>query len=95
MASINLAAHVANKEIKWQRLEESVRLSVRQLDNLVDINLLPIPEAVKSDKENRAIGLGVMGLSDVLEQFGMAYDSPHAWDLPSSALSSGELLPVI
>ncbi len=80
LASINLAAHVSNKEIKWQRLEESTRLAVRQLDNLVDINQLPIPEAVKSDKENRAIGLGVMGLSDVLEQFGMAYDSPHAWD---------------
>ena len=80
LASVNLAAHVGNKEIKWQRLEETVRLSVRQLDNLIDINLLPVPEAAKSDRENRAIGLGVMGLSDVLEQFGMAYDSPHAWD---------------
>lgn len=80
LASINLAAHVSNKEIKWQRLEESVRLAVRQLDNLVDINTLPIPEAIKSDKENRALGLGLMGLSDVLEQFGMSYDSPHAWD---------------
>lgn len=80
LASINLSAHVSNKEIKWQRLEESVRLAVRQLDNLIDINKLPIPEAIKSDRENRAIGLGVMGLSDVLEQFGMSYDSPHAWD---------------
>ncbi len=80
LASINLAAHVSNKEIKWQRLEESTRLAVRQLDNLVDINILPIPEAIKSDHENRAIGLGVMGLADVLEQFGMSYDSPHAWD---------------
>jgi len=80
LASINLAAHISEKEVKWQRLEESVRLAVRQLDNLIDINQLPIPEAVRSDKENRAIGLGVMGLSDVLEQFGMSYDSPHAWD---------------
>ena len=80
LASINLAAHVSNKEIKWQRLEESTRLAVRQLDNIIDINQLPVPEATKSDRENRAIGLGVMGLSDVLEQFGMAYDSPHAWD---------------
>jgi ribonucleoside-diphosphate reductase alpha chain len=80
LASINLAAHISNKEVRWQKLEESVRLSIRQLDNLIDINQLPIPEAIKSDKENRAIGLGVMGLSDVLEQFGMSYDSPHAWD---------------
>ncbi len=80
LASINIAAHIVSKEMRWQRLEESVRLAVRQLDNLVDINQLSIPEATKSDQENRALGLGVMGFSDVLEQFGMSYDSPHAWD---------------
>jgi hypothetical protein len=62
------------------KLEESVRMAVRQLDNLIDINKLPIPEAEKSDKENRAIGLGVMGFSDTIEQLGMSYDSEHAWD---------------
>jgi ribonucleoside-diphosphate reductase alpha chain len=81
LASLNLAAHVSNKEINWNRLEESIRLAIRQLDNLIDINELPVPEATKSDRENRAIGLGVMGLADTLEKLGMSYDSPHAWDL--------------
>jgi ribonucleoside-diphosphate reductase alpha chain len=80
LASLNLAAHVRNKEIHWGRLEESVRLAIRQLDNLIDINVLPIPEAAKSDKENRAIGLGVMGFADTIEQLGMSYDSEHAWN---------------
>ncbi len=80
LASLNLAAHISNKEIQWAKLEESVRLAVRQLDNLIDINELPIPEAAKSDKENRAIGLGIMGFSDTIEQLGMAYDGEHAWD---------------
>lgn len=80
LASLNLAPHIQNKEVNWGKLEESVRLAIRQLDNLIDINTLPIAEAIKSDKENRAVGLGVMGLSDVLEQLGMSYDSPHAWD---------------
>ena len=80
LISVNLAAHVYHKEINWNKLEESVRLAIRQLDNLIDINTLPIPEAVKSDKENRAVGLGVMGFADVIEQLGMAYDTPHAWD---------------
>lgn len=80
LASLNLAPHIHNKEVNWSKLEDTVRVAVRQLDNLIDINQLPIPEAVKSDKENRAIGLGVMGLADVLEQLGMSYDSPHAWD---------------
>ncbi len=80
LASLNLSAHIKNKEVNWSRLEESVRLAIRQLDNLIDINVLPIPEAAKSDKENRAVGLGVMGFSDTIEQLGMSYDSPHAWD---------------
>ena len=80
LASLNLVAHIQNKEVQWTKLEESVRLAVRQLDNLIDINLLPIAEARKSDKENRAIGLGVMGFSDAIEQLGMSYDTEHAWD---------------
>jgi ribonucleoside-diphosphate reductase alpha chain len=80
LASLNLAAHVKDKEVNWSRLEESVRLAIRQLDNLIDINVLPIKEAAKSDKENRAIGMGVMGFADTIERLGMAYDSEHAWD---------------
>lgn len=80
LCSLNLAAHVREKEINWQKLEESVRLAVRQLDNLIDINKLPVPEAEKSDKENRAVGLGVMGLADVFERLGLAYDSEPAYN---------------
>jgi ribonucleoside-diphosphate reductase alpha chain len=80
LISVNLAGHIHNKEVNWSKLEESVRLAVRQLDNLIDINKLPIPEAVKSDKDNRAIGLGVMGFADAIEQLGMSYDAEHAWD---------------
>ncbi len=80
LASLNLAVHVVNKEVLWGQLESSVRLAIRQLDNLIDINVLPVPEAVKSDKENRAIGLGVMGLADALEKMGLAYDSDPAYD---------------
>jgi ribonucleoside-diphosphate reductase alpha chain len=80
LASINLAAHINKKEVDWRKLEESVRLAVRQLDNLIDINVAPIPEAEKSNVENRAMGLGVMGFSDTIEQLGMAYDSEGAYD---------------
>ncbi len=80
LISVNIVAHINNKEVNWGRLEESVRLAVRQLDNLVDINELPLPEANRSDKENRAIGLGVMGFADAVERLGLSYDSPHAWD---------------
>ncbi|MDO8620402.1 MAG: ribonucleoside-diphosphate reductase subunit alpha [bacterium] len=80
LASINLATHVHNKEINWSKLESSVRFALRQLDNLIDINVLPVKEAEAGDKENRAIGLGVMGFTDTLEKLGIAYDSDFAAD---------------
>ncbi|HZS42720.1 MAG TPA: ribonucleoside-diphosphate reductase subunit alpha [Candidatus Paceibacterota bacterium] len=80
LASLNLAVHVINKEVNWGKLEESVRLAIRQLDNLIDINVLPVAEAERADKENRAVGLGVMGFADALEKMGLAYDSQPAYD---------------
>ncbi|MBX4181476.1 ribonucleoside-diphosphate reductase subunit alpha [Candidatus Parcubacteria bacterium] len=80
LASVNLAKHVNNKEVNWQKLEETVRIAVRFLDNLVDINTLTLAEARKSDSENRAVGLGVMGVADVFEKLGLPYDSIHAYN---------------
>jgi ribonucleoside-diphosphate reductase alpha chain len=81
LISINLAKHIVSKQIDWHRLEESTRLSIRQLDNLIDVNKLPIPEAIKADAENRAVGLGLMGLSDSIEQLGLSYEDEAAHDL--------------
>ncbi|MCX6723407.1 MAG: ribonucleoside-diphosphate reductase subunit alpha, partial [Candidatus Staskawiczbacteria bacterium] len=81
LASINIAAHIENNKINWKQLEETTRLSIRQLDNLIDINLLPIPEAVKSDKENRAIGLGVMGFSEAVELMKLGYEDEATFEL--------------
>jgi len=80
LASINVSGHIEGKQINWSKLEETVRLAVRHLDNLIDINKLSIAEAVKSDHDNRAVGLGVMGFADALEQLSMSYESAHAWD---------------
>jgi ribonucleoside-diphosphate reductase alpha chain len=80
LASLNIAGHIEGKQINWGKLEETVRTAVRHLDNLIDINILPIEEASRSDQDNRAVGLGIMGFSDALEQLSMSYESPHAWD---------------
>jgi ribonucleoside-diphosphate reductase alpha chain len=81
LASINLARHLQDKAIAWDLLQDSVRLAIRQLDNLVDINEPPIPEAINFDRANRAVGLGIMGLSDAFEQMGLAYESEEAFQL--------------
>lgn len=87
LLSINLSRHLAaNKEVNWDQLKESVRTGIRQLDNLVDVNEPPISEAGNSDRRNRAIGLGVMGLSDMLEQLELAYDNPQSYELADRIL---------
>jgi ribonucleotide reductase alpha subunit len=60
--------------------KKPVRTAIRHLDNLIDINILAYRRSARSDQENRAVGLGVMGFSDALEQLSMSYESPHAWD---------------
>ena len=80
LISVNLARHIVSGQLDWHRLEESVRLATRQLDNLIDINKLPIQEARHADIENRAVGLGLMGFADAIEQLGHSYEDNEAYD---------------
>ncbi len=82
LVSINLSAHLGDdKSWDWDRLSASTRSAVRQLDNLCDITNTPIPEAMNSNLQNRALGLGVMGFTDVIEKLGYSYESEEAYDL--------------
>lgn len=82
LISINLSAHLNESgEWDWDRLKASARTAVRQLDNLVDITKTPIPEAMHSNNQTRAIGIGVMGFTDVLERLKLSYESDEAYDL--------------
>jgi ribonucleoside-diphosphate reductase alpha chain len=85
LASINLSRHVTGRRqhalIDWDRLAESARLAVRQLDNLIDITISSVPESERSNELNRALGLGVMGFTDIVERFGYSYESQEAYDL--------------
>jgi ribonucleoside-diphosphate reductase alpha chain len=82
LVSINLSAHLnEDKTWDWERLEASTRSAIRQLDNLCDITNTPIPEAMHSNLQNRALGLGVMGFTDVIEKLGFSYESEEAYDL--------------
>lgn len=81
LVSINLSRHLNGNEWDWRRLEDSVRSAIRQLDNLIDITKLSVPEAMHANKQTRALGLGVMGFTDVLERLRLAYDSEEAYVL--------------
>ncbi len=93
LVSINISRHLldaatpssasgtAGLSIDFAKIEESARLAVRQLDNLIDITRSSVKEADFSNHQNRAVGLGVMGFTDVIERLGYSYESEEAYDL--------------
>jgi ribonucleoside-diphosphate reductase alpha chain len=82
LASINLSQHLDDAgQLDFGKIEASARLAVRQLDNLIDITRSSVKEADFSNEQNRAVGLGVMGFTDVIEKLGISYESEEAYDL--------------
>lgn len=85
LGSINLSNLVKRKadgqyEFDWQRYEEAIRKTTRFLDNVIDVNNYPIPEIDQASKESRRIGLGVMGVADLLFKLRIPYNSQEGYE---------------
>lgn len=86
LGSINLAKFVKNNEIDWDSLENTIKIAVRFLDNVIEMNNYPIPQIDKMTKHNRKIGLGIMGWADMLVMLSIAYDSQEAINLAEKVM---------
>jgi ribonucleoside-diphosphate reductase alpha chain len=78
LGSVNLAAHVTPLGIDHEKLRETVSIAMRMLDNVIDLNHYPIPEARNSNLRHRPVGLGLMGFQDALWELGIGYASEEA-----------------
>ncbi len=81
LGSINLAKHVTADGFDFGKLEETVRIAVKFLDRVVDINFYPTGAAAESNRRWRPVGLGVMGLQDVFFTLRLSFDGPQAREL--------------
>lgn len=81
LGSLNLSNFFAPKkkdQFDWERFKRILQIAVRFLDNVIEVNRYPLPEIEQTTKGNRRIGLGVMGLADLLIKMKIKYDSQKA-----------------
>ena len=78
LGSVNLKEHVRDGKLDLDKLAITVKTAVRMLDNVIDINYYPTPEAERSNQRHRPIGLGIMGFQDALHALELCYASDAA-----------------
>lgn len=82
LGSLDISKFVSKKtnEIDWKLYEKAIRLSVRLLDSVIDVNSFPTPEIEDVSKKSRQIGLGIMGVANYYMLREIAYGSQVALD---------------
>ena len=89
LGSVNLAQHLApNGAVDWEKLGQSVTTSTRFLDNVVDANAYvpAVPGLEIAGLRARRIGLGIMGLGDMMYHVGVRYGSPEAQEFAAQVM---------
>ena len=89
LGSVILETHLKpDGSLDHAKLRETIRMAVRALDNVIDINFYPTPSAKTSNLRHRPIGLGVMGLAHALYLRGHAFASPEAVEFNDEAMEA-------
>ena len=85
LGSINLVQMIKDgtdgPRVDWEKLGRTVRLAVRFLDNVIEVNHYPLPQIEQVSLGNRKVSLGVMGFAHFLILMGVSYDSEEGVQL--------------
>ncbi len=81
LGSVNLANFIKDDDVDYDRLKSIVHIATTFLDNVIDCNRFPIKEIEEMTLKTRKIGLGIMGMHDMLIQLGVAYGSEEGREL--------------
>ncbi len=89
LGSVLLDSHLkSDGSLDHDKLRATIRMAVRALDNVIDINFYPTAAAKTSNSRHRPIGLGVMGLAHALYLRGHAFASSEAVEFNDEAMEA-------
>ena len=86
LASLVLPRFVKNEKIDWETLREVIFVGTRFLDDVLTVNNYPLPQIAEMCSNLRRLGLGIMGLHDMLLMCGMKYNSPEGLELVDAVM---------
>jgi ribonucleoside-diphosphate reductase alpha chain len=81
LASLALPTYVENKQFNYEKLRQVVKVAIRNLNRVIDINYYPTPETKTSNMRHRPVGLGVQGLADVFALMRVPWESDKAAEI--------------
>ena len=88
LGSIGLPLHVNENGLDLALLEKTVRTAMRMLDNVIDINYYPTPEARNANLRHRPVGMGLMGFQDALYKLKISYASQGAVSFADTSMEA-------
>ncbi|MBM4228639.1 MAG: ribonucleoside-diphosphate reductase subunit alpha [Gammaproteobacteria bacterium] len=88
LGSVNLSEHMGPQGLDMQKLEKTIAVAMRMLDNVIDYNFYSVPAARASNLRHRPVGLGVMGFQDCLYHLRLPYASQEAVEFADRSMEA-------
>ncbi|GAB5406425.1 MAG: ribonucleoside-diphosphate reductase subunit alpha [Aureliella sp.] len=88
LGSVNLGRHIVEGKLDLELLRSTINTAMRMLDNVIDINYYPTPEAKNANLRHRPVGLGLMGYQDALSVLNIPVASDEAVQFADSSMEA-------
>ena len=88
LGSVNLAAHLKDGKLDHAKLQSTILIAMRMLDNVIDINYYAVGKARNSNLKHRPVGMGIMGFQDCLHVLRIPYASKEAVEFADRSMES-------
>ena len=88
LGSVNMPAHMKDGQLDHVKLQKTIRIAMRMLDNVIDINYYAVKKARDSNLRHRPVGLGIMGFQDCLHMMRVPYASMGAVEFADRSMEA-------